>query len=225
MSTILCCYLTRCYNYSFCDDNWTRDMTWRAKPGTTDNADIKRGAGFRDTLTGRIYGGIGATAIDGSLLGKQERRKAYNDMEEFTLSSDPKINHKSTWSSPGQTDSKLQPQDYKDDGVESIINAVTRETKCSDANIEGINTAKRKAPDNDIDLSLSLSMNLRQGESKRTRYWDVEEVDSTLSLSLFSASQREKCSIGLNMGSKFSRLNEDDEFKDPILASTLDLTI
>ncbi|XP_027090439.2 uncharacterized protein [Coffea arabica] len=190
-------------SFSYSDDNWTSNMTWRAMPGTVDDTNIKRGTVFHNTSLGRIYGGIGANAINGSLFGTQERRKSYNYMEDFTWLPDTKINHKGIWPSRGETNSELT-QIYKEKRVESIVNAASPETKCSGTKTEKANTAKRKAPDNGVDLNLSLSMNLRQGESKRTHNWDEEEKDSTLSLSLFSASNEEKCSIDLNMSSTFN---------------------
>ncbi|CAL5388470.1 unnamed protein product [Camellia sinensis] len=88
------------------------------------------------------------------------------------------------------------------------------------------NTLKRKAEDSRcLDLDLSLSLKSRQDEEIKKRFGG-EEVDSDLSLSLFSCSKKENSSIDLNFPSKVSKLIEDDDItKNRTMASTLDLTI
>ncbi|KAL3518034.1 hypothetical protein ACH5RR_020623 [Cinchona calisaya] len=146
-----------------------------------------------DTVNIKKGSGFFPGTLTGRIHGGIGADNITGSMEEFTSFSDPKINHKGT-----------------------------------NIHLEKVNTAKKKVADAGVDLNLSLSMNMmkQEGESKRTHYyncWDDEEddqVDSTLSLSLFSDSKREKYS-------KIRRLNEDNysKFKNSILASTLDLTI
>lgn len=91
-----------------------------------------------------------------------------------------------------------------------------------------IETKKRKAADDnsngDLDLNLSLSMKvIRQEEAA-----DEEEVDSSLSLSLFPSSPKKEKPFRDPQAqlSKFSWLLEDYKgAMNPRLASTLDLTI
>lgn len=201
-----------------------------------EHVNMRRGVGRdHDTLAAeRIYGSDCGNKTNASFFATLERKKAHDSREEFASLYDPKINQNSIWPFVLQTiNPKSQlPQLGKE--VKSIITGddVTPETKSSSTSIHLenlMNTRKRKAPDDGIDLNLSLSM--RNGESKGSRarqHWaEEEEVDSTLSLSLFPPSKREKaCAVGSNMTSTFRGMNhEDSKFKNPTLASTLDLTI
>ncbi|KAK6234594.1 SANT/Myb domain - like 10 [Theobroma cacao] len=85
--------------------------------------------------------------------------------------------------------------------------------------------AKRKALGGDLDLSLSLSTKLRQEVRRKTSNIEEEAADRDLSLSLYSPSKTEMCSVNVNMVSKSSKLKEDDSTMNPKLSSTLDLTI
>lgn len=86
-------------------------------------------------------------------------------------------------------------------GFNSLI---ATESKWS-SNGEKVNTMEKRKfwkMDHGIDLNLSLSTKLGEEEviEKGTTHWDEqeEEVDSTLSLSLFSSSKKAKYSIDLN---------------------------
>ncbi|KAK1426855.1 hypothetical protein QVD17_15535 [Tagetes erecta] len=77
-----------------------------------------------------------------------------------------------------------------------------------------IETKKRKVVDSGLDLNLSLSVKIRSQED------EIKEVDSSLSLSLFPASNSPKKKTHY-----CSWLEDNERAKNPRWASTLDLTI
>ena len=90
-------------------------------------------------------------------------------------------------------------------------------------------TVRWKDDDHDRGLDLDLSLNIGSKKAKRERNWE-EEVDSSLTLSLFSPSRQERCSRDVEKDSKLGKLNDHQEDGNIIggherVASTLDLTI
>ncbi|XP_008794301.2 uncharacterized protein LOC103710387 [Phoenix dactylifera] len=81
--------------------------------------------------------------------------------------------------------------------------------------------------DDDHEPDLDLSLNVTPRYEKRKRYWENEEVDSSLSLSLISPSSKlEGCSRDVEKASKHISLKEKDGSGEHARGtSTLDLTI
>ncbi|XP_073113034.1 uncharacterized protein [Elaeis guineensis] len=81
--------------------------------------------------------------------------------------------------------------------------------------------------DDDHEPDLNLSLNITPRHEKRKRYWEDEEVDSSLSLALASPfSKQEGCSRDVEKASKLISLKEKDGSGEQARrTSTLDLTI
>ncbi|CAI9107027.1 OLC1v1006294C1 [Oldenlandia corymbosa var. corymbosa] len=209
-------------------EDWrsNNDINWTTSPGcSTRHVNmIKRGVFAED-----VYGGFYQNKANGSIFTPQESNKAHdNSWQEFALLHDrPKINQSFVRSSVLEPIPKSQLQGIEDRVIRSTITSEVRPEKF-------IHPAKRKTPESGIDLNLSLGMRNDQESGKRARgshrivEVEEEEVDSSLSLSLFpEASTREKACSVLDY-SKFRGLNNNHEgsnFRNPTLASTLDLTI
>lgn len=81
--------------------------------------------------------------------------------------------------------------------------------------------------DDDRGLDLNLSLNITPRHEKRKRYWEDEEVDSSLSLALISPlSKQEDCPRNAEKASKLISLEKKDGSVEHARGtSTLDLTI
>jgi len=89
-------------------------------------------------------------------------------------------------------------------------------------------TVRWKDDDHDRGLDLDLSLNIGSKKAKRERNWEEEEVDSSLTLSLFSPSRQERCSRDVEKDSKLRKLDDEEDGNiagHERVTSTRDLTI
>jgi len=81
--------------------------------------------------------------------------------------------------------------------------------------------------DMDQGLDWDLSLNIGSKKVKRERDWE-EEVDSSLTLTLFSPSRQERCSRDVEKDSKLRKLDDEEDGNiagHERVTSTRDLTI
>ena len=81
--------------------------------------------------------------------------------------------------------------------------------------------------DTDRGLDSDLSLNIGSKKVKREREWE-EEVDSSLTLTLFSPSRQERCSRDVEKDSKLRKLDDEEDGNiagHERVTSTRDLTI
>ncbi|KAG6762492.1 hypothetical protein NC652_023327 [Populus alba x Populus x berolinensis] len=171
---------------------WSGHGNWITNPSVPDSINIRRGS-FDSSM---------AEKISGENLMQESQDTEY---------------HKWMYNSESirsQTSSTIQKPYFgaqlsKRSGEAN--ESISLETKWS-FNVEKCNKAKRTV--DNLDLTLSLCTKLKGKEVKRSLSWDVEDVGSTLHLSLSSTSTKECNSINLSMPSKYQKKT-----------STLDLTM
>ncbi|GAA0142642.1 DNA-binding transcription factor [Lithospermum erythrorhizon] len=231
---------------------WNDNSDWMLidKPRIAENVlDMRKGYNFQgnyySSSTTKVYPSNGANALSvnnnfmfkNSTITAQEYKKHTNQEihEPFSLQTCPKVKIIDSWSTqtePNTSTWKLQGM-KRGQMLRSFVinnnatNTLEPSTSCSSTNGERIQRGKRKAPE-EFDLNLSLEMSMGQEEEgikKRSRNEGDHVMNSKLSLSLFPVHEKENPTIDLNMPCEFSRLSQEESLKNPILASTLDLTI
>lgn len=119
-------------------------------------------------------------------------------------------------------DYRLGTTQYKPEGWDTCF--ITQIQERPGENPQGQSSVRWKADDHGPDLNLSLNIGPRQ--EKKQRWEEEEEVDSSLSLSLFSPSMIERCSRDAEKALKHNRWEEGvGKGKNTRVTSTLDLTI
>ncbi|KAF8397236.1 hypothetical protein HHK36_016146 [Tetracentron sinense] len=194
------------------DDSWSGSRgNWMHSPCIGKAANNRTRPGFYGSVAERIFCSNNKNSsncnfrMGNSTFNGQATMRTNETQDEFQF-----LHNRESWQTlirPNHLEPKLktQLQERGSEKVNCLKNSVAPDVKWRMSTLEERKTVKRKAPDCGLDLDLSLKITPKH-----------DEVDSNLSLSLFSSSS-----------SKFSRLKDggDDSKQHAKRPCTLDLTI